>query len=202
MVRIEFEKKILLLLISLLSFSACSQLTGAPDNRPDNSKSTPVLTPVKESAFPKPSGLVNDFANILDENDEKEIEDVLRRLQEKAKIDMAVVLIDSTAGVPVADYSLAMAREWKIGSENGGVLVFVAIRDKQWHIQVDRRLEKDLPNEEVKQIGEALIPDFKQGDYTAGIKKCVEKMIAVLAQKQHFEPIKFSARKDPKKNEK
>ena len=75
-------------------------------------------------------------------------------MQERAKIDFAIAVVDTTGERSIFDYSLAMAKEWKIGSENGGILLVVAVKDRKWHIQVTKGLENDLPDAEVKKIGE------------------------------------------------
>lgn len=140
--------------------------------------------------FPKPDGFVNDFADALSEKDEQDLESAMQRLQARAKIDIGIAVVDTTGEKRIFDYSLAMAREWKIGSENGGILLVVAVKDRKWHIQVTKGLENDFPDAEVKKIGELMVPDFKNGKYADGIKKCVDKMIAELAKKKGFEPLK------------
>ena len=139
--------------------------------------------------FPKADGLVNDFAGVLSEKDKQDLEAVLKRLQERAKIDFAIAVVETTGEKSIFDYSLAMGKEWKIGSENGGILLVAAVKDRKWHIQITRNLEDDLTNAEVKKIGEVIVPDFKSKNYGAGIKKVVNKMIAELAKKQGFEAI-------------
>ncbi len=178
-------------LLLLILFSACARVENISNKQPVEANKTETATPTPERQFPEPMGFVTDLSGVLDQNFKDETEAVLRRLRDKAQIDFAIAIVDSTNGKDIFDYSLGMTREWKIGSENGGALLLVAIKDKKWHIQIDKRLETDLSNEEVRQIGEVMVPDFKQDKYADGIKKCVEKMISVLALKQHFEPIEF-----------
>lgn len=200
--------------LSLLafSFSACAQPGKEADKQPKAPEkatsaasatgATPAgaATPAAAAAAPapggaekltRPAGLLSDSTGLLSGTDKSEIEDVLRRLREKAQIDFAIAIIDSTNGMDIFNYSLELVREWKIGSQNGGVLLVIAVKDRKWHIQIDKRLEKDLTNNEVKNIGEVMLPDFRENKHADGIKKCIEKMISVLAAKQKFEPIKF-----------
>lgn len=182
-----------LLFVAASVIMACSQTPKVkqPSSADSESESNRSINAKNSSELPKPDGFVNDYADVLDDDAEKEIEDVLKQLQKRAKIDFAVAILKSTNGQKIFDYSLAIAKEWKVGSENGGILLVVATEDRSWHIQIDKRLEKDLTNDDVKQIGDVMIPDFKQANHPDGLKKCVEKMIAVLAAKQKFEPIKF-----------
>lgn len=139
--------------------------------------------------FPKADGFVNDWADVLSEKEEQDLEAVLNGLQARAKIDFAIAMVTNTGEKNIFDYSLAMAKEWKVGSENGGILFVTAVGDRKWYIQITKNLEDDLTEAEVKSIGDVAVPDFKAGKYGEGIKKCVNKMIAELAKKQKFEPI-------------
>lgn len=169
----HFKQKTYIAVFVLMSaLSACVQDKKDSTNRPQGSIS--VKTEHSPQTFvsqPQPKGLLNDFAKILDEDKSQEIESVLRQLQSKAEIDYRIAIVDSTDETSIFDYSLSRAREWNIGSKNGGVLLVVAVMDKKWHIQIDKRLEQDLSNEEVKQIGETMVEDFKQKKLCGRIEK-------------------------------
>lgn len=183
------------LVVSLLlvfAFSACTQpksVSLASNSTPVGANMTPVEHPEVHDPpplleFPQPTGFVNDFAGVLSEKDKQDLESALKKLEERAKIDLAIAVVETTGEKSIFDYSLAMAKEWKIGSENGGILFVVAVADRKWHIQIDKKLERHLTNEEVKKIGDVVVPDFKNKKYGAGIKKVVNKLIAELAKKQ------------------
>ena len=192
------KRFLFLVLLSVLTFSGCTQskpvsLASNPTPPPGNAaaagEGSEVHDPPPLLEFPKADGFVNDFAGVLSEKDKQDLEAALKKLQERAKIDFAIAVVETTGDRTPFDYSLAMAKEWKVGSEKGGILLVVAVKDRKWHIQMTKDLENDLPNAEVKKIGDVVVPDFKNGKYGAGIKKVVNKMIAELAKKQGFEPI-------------
>jgi uncharacterized protein len=191
----QLPKTFLFVLTLFVCFSACAQIGKDTNKSPGEPEKIETATPAIETQFPQPEGFLNDFSGVLNESDKSDIESVLRELNDKAQIDFAIAIIDSTGGKDIFEYSLAMARDWKLGGKNGGALLLIAIKDRTWHIQIDKRLEKDISNEEVKNIGDLMMSDFKQDNYADGIKKCVEKMISVLAEKQHFDPIKFKSAK-------
>jgi uncharacterized membrane protein YgcG len=185
-------------LLLILALSGCTQsksvsLASNPTPPPGNAASagegSEVHDPPPLLEFPKADGFVNDFAGVLSEKDKQNLETALKKLQERAKIDFAIAVVTTTGDRTPFDYSLAMAKQWNIGSENGGILFVAAVDDRKWHIQITKNLEDELPNAEVKKIGDVVVPDFKNKKYGAGIKKCVNKMIAELAKKQGFEPI-------------
>jgi uncharacterized protein len=65
-----------------------------------------------------------------------------------------------------------MLRQWKIGDKalNNGVLLLVAVGDRQSRIEVGYGLEGALNDAKVGQIqDEYFIPYFERGDYEQGI---------------------------------
>jgi uncharacterized protein len=143
----------------------------------------PAPTPEPPRAFPTPAGFVNDFANVLDDRSERELETRLSKFQQDQRVDFAIATVLSTGPELIDDYSLEMTREWKVGSENGGLLLLVSIDNRKWRIQIDRKLEALISNEDVGKIGELMVTDFKRKNYSAGIKKCVYAMISSLIKK-------------------
>ena len=169
--RIRSEKQ------PLVSDSNREQSSGNVDRPPSN--------------LQERDGHVTDRVGIFDLDSRKRFEDVLTELQTKARIDFALAVIKSTNGEKISDYSMALAKDWKVGSTNGGILQVVAIDDRAWHIQIDKKLEQHLTSGDVKAFGDSMVPYLKDGKYIEGIEKCVENTIARLAELQNFDPIKF-----------
>ena len=140
--------------------------------------------------LPPPTGFVNDYANVIDSASRERLESTLTELKNKSAIEFAVVTVESTGGQPIFDYSLAVARGWGIGpkdtSRGGGVLLMLAVKDRQWRIQVSRGLEKDLPDEFCKSLGPQLEDLCRQGKYAEGITKYVEGIIRRLQETRRF----------------
>jgi uncharacterized protein len=141
--------------------------------------------------FPKAIGFVNDFAGTLKAEEVEKLESGLRELQRRGKIDFAIAVVKSTGERDIFDYSLGMAREWKIGSEGGGILLVVAIEDRKWWIQTDKQIEKEFSNFEIKVIGDTIAPHFHEQRYNDGLRACVKAFADELARKHNFDPINF-----------
>jgi uncharacterized protein len=146
--------------------------------------------PQTKAEFPRPTGFVNDYANVFDSNSKQRLESLLVKLREKANIEFAVVTVDTTNGQPIFDYSLALAREWGVGpkdsSKGGGLLLLLAIKDRQWRLQVSRSLEKDLPDDVCKELGDKSVEMYQQGRYVEGIEKYVNALINRLENVKGF----------------
>ncbi len=131
------------------------------------------------------SGYVTDDANVIDEATRKQLETILAALQERRKIDFSVVTVKSTGAKSVFDYSLDLARERKKNSlvQNvSGLLLLVAVDDRQWRLQITRNLEPHLTNEILTNLSTPMTDLFKQKQYAEGIRKYVNAIIEKLDQ--------------------
>lgn len=159
-------------------------------SEPQNSNNSNTTSNTIKSPLPPPTGYVNDYSNILDEATRQRLESTLSRLKERSEIEFAVVVIDTTGEQTIFDYSLAVARGWGIGpkdkNKGGGILLLVAIKDRQSRIQVSRSLKADLPDEVVLDLMHFMKESFRQGKYGEGVLKCVDAIITRLAEHRGF----------------
>ena len=143
-----------------------------------------------ESLLPPPNGFVNDYANVFDRESKRRLESVLNELKDKSEIEFALVTVETTEGRPIADYSLALAKSWGVGPEDkskgGGLLLLLALKEREWRIQVSRNLEKDLPDDECKRLGERSVESYREGKYAEGLTKYVGAIIGKLEEARGF----------------
>lgn len=133
-----------------------------------------LLMPSASVKYPTPTNLkyVNDYANVLDTSTKEKIISIGKELEEKTTAQAVVVTIDTLDNVPIADYSNKLFRTWGIGqsSKDNGLLILVAINDRQYRVEVGRGLEGAIPDALSNRIMESLAkPEFSQGDYDSGI---------------------------------
>src|SRR6476620_1642966 len=81
--------------------------------------------------LPKPTGRVNDFANVIDPATEAEIDHRLDVLEQKTTAEIAVATVASLDGMSVDEYANRLFKQWGIGQAkaDNGVLVLVAVGD-------------------------------------------------------------------------
>lgn len=123
---------------------------------------------------------------MIDGPSRQELEDTLAALKKRKKIDFSVVTVASTAKESAYDYSLALARERKSNRNDktvvAGLLLLVAVDDRNWHIQITRNLEKDLTKEILTTLSDPMTHAFRQKRYGEGVIKYVNAVIAKLEQ--------------------
>ncbi|MBA2733283.1 MAG: TPM domain-containing protein [Acidobacteria bacterium] len=137
-----------------------------------------------ESPLPPPTGFVNDYAKVIDARTKKNLETTLRNLKENSKVEFAVVTVETTGEQSSSDYVMAVSRGWGVGSKDkngGGLILLVAIRDRKWEIRWTRSLMTDLENGTGDELERLMTTPFRQGNYSEGIAKGVESVIARLS---------------------
>ena len=134
---------LLVLILSLTSIQSFSQ-TSEPFS-------------INESPLGAPTSPVMDYAGVLDAATKQALEKRIIDFRDKTKpsVELAVAVVRTTGERPIFDYSLAVARGWKIGSkedDNPSALLFVAIDDRKYFTQISKDLEDELPDGLVGQL--------------------------------------------------
>lgn len=134
--------------------------------------------------FPQRSNsLVTDYAGILSDNNKAALENKLVVFNDSTSTQIAVVIIRSTGSFEIADYSVQLFNQWKIGqsTKNNGVLILVAVEDRKVWITTGFGIEGVLPDALCKRIVENDIkPSFKLGDYYTGIDDATNSIMSIV----------------------
>ena len=148
-----------------------------------------------ESPLPAPTGFVNDYAGVLDANTKQNLENKLTEFKQQTNpsVEIGVAIVKTTGDRDIFDYSLAVARGWKMGSkqtDNPSALLFIAIDDRKYFTQVSRDLEDELPDGLVGQLQrQYLVPAFKRGDYSKGVSDTIDAYLKTIKAKQSGVPV-------------
>lgn len=137
----------------------------------------------------KPTGFVNDFAGLLTPDQKSALENKLTEFDKNSSNEISVVTIKSLGGDTIENYAVKLFADWGIGKakKDNGVLLLVALDDRQMRIEVGYGLEGALPDATAYQIiTKTLRPAFQAGNYYAGIDSAVDQMIA--ATKGEYQP--------------
>jgi uncharacterized membrane protein YgcG len=172
------KKAVIILALSIVTAIVISCRSVGPTQQAGLAPS--AATP---STTIKATGYVTDDAKVLDGSTQKQLETILAALKERKKIDFAVVIVSSTGDKSVRDQSLALARERKnnsIEKNVSGLLLLVAVDDRNWHIQITRNLEAQLTPEILTNLSTLMTDSFREKQYGAGIIKYVNAIIAKL----------------------
>ena len=135
----------------------------------------------------QPNGFVNDFANVIDAESNRQIQYLCSQVDQRAQAQIAVVTVQSLEGSTVETFARQLFRQWGIGpkSNNRGVLILLAIRDHKYRIEVGKGLEPVITDRKAAGFGREAVPflkEFKYGRALQTITRRVTDAIAADAQ--------------------
>ena len=133
--------------------------------------------------FPPLTGRVVDQAGVMSAASRSDIEAKSKELEDKSGIQLVVATVKSLQGSDIETYANELFRFWKLGEakKNNGVLLLVAPAEHKVRIEVGYGLEGTLTDALSSVIiSSAIVPRFKANDYSGGIQRGVEGIIAVL----------------------
>ncbi len=126
---------------------------------------------------------VTDLTQTLTPTERTTLEDKLAAFEAKKGSQIAVLLVPTTQPEDIAQYSIRVVDQWKIGREKSddGILVLVAKNDRKLRIEVGRGLEGAIPDLYAKRIiSDVIGPKFKQGDFAGGLDAGVDSLIGLV----------------------
>lgn len=141
-------------------------------------------------AVPTSSLYVQDYANVLSADTKARINKLGAEVKTKTKAQVVVVTVRSLDGTPIDEYALSVMRKWGIGDKtlNNGVLMLVAVNDRQSRIEVGYGLEGALPDAKTGRIqDEYMLPYFQRGDYDAGVLNGYQVIMAEVAKEYNVQ---------------
>ena len=125
---------------------------------------------------------VNDYVGILSQEQKDNIADELMPLFNNHTAQIAVLIINTTAGEDITSFAYQVA-EGYLGEtdKNNGLLILIAVQDRKYRIEVGRGLEPYLNDAKVGRIArEYLVPNFKKQDYYTGIYETTLSIKSIL----------------------
>ncbi|GAM13751.1 TPM domain-containing protein [Mesobacillus selenatarsenatis] len=100
--------------------------------------------------IPDPVGdiYVQDFANVLSENEEIQLKNIGRSIDDQTTSQIAVLTVDSIGESSIEEYSVEAYRKFGLGTEenDNGVLLVIAMQEKKIRIEVGYGLEGTIPD--------------------------------------------------------
>jgi len=135
------------------------------------------------------TSFVTDNANILETSEESQLESILSNLKDKGAAQYAIVTIQSLEGRDIQGTAFEMANG-VLGEEgkNNGLLLLVAVDDREYRFEVGRGLEPVLPDIVVGRIGrDYLVPHFREENYGLGILEASKAIEARLLSQNESE---------------
>ena len=130
---------------------------------------------------------INDEAHIFSQNERDELLNLVQNFEQNSTTQIAIVTLNSLESRSIEELSLEIARGYKLGQkeDSNGVLLVVAPNEKKVRIEVGYGLEGVLTDAISSQIiNSVMIPQFKNGNMSEGVKDGVLAIIKVASSEE------------------
>ena len=127
---------------------------------------------------------INDEAHIFSQNERDELLNLVQNFEQNSTTQIAIVTLNSLESRSIEELSLEIARGYELGQkeDNNGVLLVVAPNEKKVRIEVGYGLEGVLTDAVASEIiNSVMIPEFKNGKMSEGVKEGVLAIIKVAS---------------------
>jgi uncharacterized protein len=126
---------------------------------------------------------VYDYANVLSSNQKTALEQKLIQYSDSTSTQIVIATVETINGEDIGILTPKWAHEWGIGQlkEDNGVFILLAIEERKIWIApgygVEHKLTAGTTGSIVRDV---IIPEFKRGDYYAGLEKGTYAIFEVL----------------------
>lgn len=144
---------------------------------------TLALTARAELQFPELTGRVVDNARLIEVPVAEALSQALQAHEKATGEQIVVVTLPDLQGTSIEDYGYQLGRHWGIGQKdrNNGALLIVARDERKVRIEVGYGLEDRLTDARAALIiNHLIVPQFKRGNASGGIRSGVEAMLDTL----------------------
>lgn len=111
------------------------------------------------------------------------LDDKLAAFERERGSQVVVLMVPTTQPEDITDFTQRLGDTWKIGRRGvgDGVLLVVAKDDRRMRIATAKAVEGALPDLLARRIiDQAIAPQFRQGDYAAGLNAGADMIMAAL----------------------
>jgi uncharacterized protein len=130
-----------------------------------------------------PQSWVNDYAGVFSSAESNALEQKLNEFEYRTSTQIFVVTLDDNGGYSASDLSQRIGEQWGVGQQgiDNGLLMLMDMQDNDVAISPGYGLEEYIPDIIASRIIQnELIPNFKNGDFYAGVDAGIDVMISLL----------------------
>ena len=144
----------------------------------------PALNHAADS-FPRPKGLINDFANVISPQFEQKLAQVTGELLKKTDVPVVVVTMPDIGGEDYNEYANRLYAAWGIGKkgEDRGVLIFVTVKERKMRIEVGYGMEGLIPDGLAGEIRDQyIVPYLSEDRFGEGLLNGTVAVASIIAK--------------------
>jgi uncharacterized protein len=162
----------------------------------------PISARSQQPVIPPPTGLVNDFAHVLDQSSIDFMTRIAEDVRTKSRGEIAVVTLPDLEGRDVSDVALRIGREWKVGkignpgdpTRNAGAVILVVPKEtasdnrgRCW-IATGQGTEGFITDATAGEICREATPLFIDKNYSGAMRLITQRVAQRFGQEFGFTP--------------
>jgi len=143
------------------------------------------------SQIPKPlkDTYVNDFAKVLSKSEIRKLNDTINQIEKKSGVQLALIIVNKIPKeYDIEEYSLLIARRWKVGNKEDGLVYVAAIQQRKQRLEVARNLEPIFTVEASQGVLTNTKAHFRAKAYGKGLSALVADIAFKLDSAGYREP--------------
>jgi uncharacterized protein len=142
--------------------------------------------------IPDPAGdiYVQDFANVLSENEKQELIELGTYLDDQTEAQIAVLTVQSLENETVEEYALEAFRQYGLGGKkhDNGVLLLLALDERKIKVEVGYGLEGALPDGKIGRILDSYaLPYLENNEINLAIVNTYKQLFNEVAKEYHLD---------------
>ncbi len=146
----------------------------------------PIFAQFEIPKIPTVQTSLYDYAHVLSDNEAAQLKEKLLRYSDSTSTQIVVITIESLKGEDIGILTPKWAQQWGIGQEkeDNGVLILMADKEHKIWISpgygLEDKITAGIGGEIVRNV---IIPEFKAGNYYAGLDKGTDEIVKVISGK-------------------
>jgi uncharacterized protein len=132
---------------------------------------------------PAPQSWVNDYAEVFSSAEKSALERKLNEFEYRSSTQIFIITLADNGGYTASDLAPRIGELWGVGQQgkDNGILMILDMQDRDVFIATGYGLEEYIPDLTAGRIVQnELVPNFRNGDYFAGVDAAVDVMISLL----------------------
>ena len=107
-----------------------------------------------------------DAANVLKPVDKQNVLSLIRQIEQKHNVRMAVLTVSGTQGMDIKDYANGILDGYYQDGEKGNMVMILDMGSRRWQIATDPKMRKIITDERgIPKLKDSFIDALKKGDY-------------------------------------
>ena len=132
----------------------------------------------------RPIGMVNDFGNLLTNQEEVILEQKLRNYRDTTSNVIAVAVLNNLAGLQREEAATYLFNTWQMweAERYNGVLILISVQERELQIEVGYGLEGAIPDVMANRVvQDILVPALQSGQFYQGLDRATSALMQLAS---------------------